>query len=65
MTNGEGIDKARAHILEGLQWMNEVPLRSKARAADVVARGIDFNEMFEYLDKLRSSYQALEREKLN
>lgn len=35
MTNEEGTYKARTHILDGLHWMNEVSLCSKARTVVV------------------------------
>ncbi|CAH1440488.1 unnamed protein product [Lactuca virosa] len=63
MTNKEGIDKAQTHILEGLHWMNEVSLHNKARVVATAAREMKFDKLSDCMDKLRSSYQFLEREK--
>lgn len=57
------MDKARSHILEGLDWMNEVSLCNKARDSTAAVKRMEFNNLLECMDKLRSSYQVLEREK--
>lgn len=56
MTDKEGIDKAQTHILEGLNVMNKVSLRNKARMVATAARDMEFDKLSDCMDKLRSSY---------
>lgn len=65
MTDEEGIDKNCTHILEGLHWMNEVSLRSKARVAASTMQRIEFEKASELLKDVRVNYQTLESEKMN
>ncbi|CAH1436753.1 unnamed protein product [Lactuca virosa] len=69
MNDEEGIDKAHTHILEGLHWMNEVPLCSKARAAatyqihgvgQVVRMSLDLVESMHIQDELHLLNQDLQ-----
>lgn len=43
--------------------MNEVSLRLKARATATTAKSMEFDRLLECLDKLKSIYKLLNREK--
>lgn len=64
MTDEEGMDKARNHILEGLHWINDVSLQSKARVVASSSQCIKFQKASKLLEDIQENYHGLEREKI-
>lgn len=63
MTDEEGMDNDRTCILEGLHWMNEIYVHSKAHDALIVAEEMELEKLSEVMKGVHINYQVLKREK--